>query len=455
MANKDNYLYPVTEATMHKYAASIFNPIRKGECVTTVWVPIAGRRFWNKFIIENIQLFSKELPDYKKYILVYIDPLELTEESLAGYLRLMAKNFFEVCKDNAICKGLIGSDERWKIFEDETASYSKLLEALKTLLGQVVSSGLKVVFFLGEFNEMDFANTLFYNNLKSLWSKLHSKLCYIFLVREDITKNENNVKWSELNEAIFENIVYVSLRNDRDTDYLINVFSKEYSISPTDEEKQLIKKLCGGHPYMLRIALKVISKHQHLIGKIGDLEKLLLGQYEFQTTCRIILDTMQENHKTILKAIAQGKVAEESSELEFLKNLGIVTTNIEGKQQIFGKIFELAAAGSESKKQTFEDGDGNLILDQITGTILLRGKAADERFTRQEYSILSVLLQNPNKLYSRDDIGNILWGKDSYEKYSDWAIDQVMSKVRRKLAGLETKTRMVTIRGRGYKLVLG
>ena len=100
MSAQDKYLYPVTPETLHKYAEDIFAPVRRGECVTTVWVPMAGRRMWNKFINENIYLFEKELPHYDKYLLVYIEPLDLTEESLAGYIRLMAKSFIEVATNN-------------------------------------------------------------------------------------------------------------------------------------------------------------------------------------------------------------------------------------------------------------------------------------------------------------------------------------------------------------------
>ena len=62
----DKYYYPVTPQTLHNYAASVFSPLRRGECVTTVWVPMAGRRMWNKFLIENIDLFETELPGFPK-----------------------------------------------------------------------------------------------------------------------------------------------------------------------------------------------------------------------------------------------------------------------------------------------------------------------------------------------------------------------------------------------------
>ena len=53
------------------------------------------------------------------------------------------------------------------IFDEQNASYSQLLENLRQLLRKVTESGMDVVFLIGEFDELDFANTIFYNNLKT------------------------------------------------------------------------------------------------------------------------------------------------------------------------------------------------------------------------------------------------------------------------------------------------
>src|SRR6476661_7326153 len=109
MNQDDKFFYPVKPEVLHDYASRVFSPICRGECVTAVWVPMTGRRMWNKFIIEHINLFEKELPNYNKYLLVYVEPLDLTEESIAGYLRLMGKSFIEVCKKNEYAKEKVAS----------------------------------------------------------------------------------------------------------------------------------------------------------------------------------------------------------------------------------------------------------------------------------------------------------------------------------------------------------
>jgi DNA-binding winged helix-turn-helix (wHTH) protein len=458
MADKNQFFYPVTESTIHDYAASIFGPIKRGECVTTVWVPMAGRRMWNKFIIDNIALFEKELPDYKKHIFVYVDPLDLTEQSLAGYLRLMIRSFIDVCSGCGCCKELIEPLIESNIFSDEQVSYSKLLEGFRELLMKVINSGFEPIFFLGEFDELAFANTTFFDNLKSLWNKVNHKIYYVFLMLGSVTKQENIKRWDELNEAILQNIIYIPIRTDEDFNYIVEVFSHEYSLKLSPGELEIIKNLCGGHPYMIKVAIRQISRCDENTRKnTSQLENMLLNYYELISVAKGIFDYRSEKEKQLLKLIVQKRDIDREEfqdDIELLENLGLIIKISDCSYRPFGKLYECAVTSSFKEKKPVQTvSDGNLKLEEETGSILLEGRTIEEHFTRQEYSVLVALLQKANKLQSRDDVGAAIWGKDSYEKYSDWAIDQLISKLRKKLESLKIKDRLVTLRGKGYKLI--
>jgi DNA-binding winged helix-turn-helix (wHTH) protein len=456
MAKDEKVQYPVTAETIHKYAEEIFTPIRRGECVTTIWPPMAGRRKHNKFIIENIELFEKELPGYNNYLLVYIEPLDLTEESSAGYMRLMAKSFIEACEKKRECKGRVKKEEFEKILDDDSASYSKLLEALKTLLNTISDSGLEVIFFLGEFDELHFANSIFFNNLKSLWSRMYPKVHYVFLLRERVTRVENISKWGELNEAILQNIIYISLLGKEDTDFILAQRMEEYKVNLSQKEVGIIKKLCGGHPFLLRVAVRVIANHRDELKESG-LEEFLAGYYELQSVARGISDVRSENERLVLRKIAEtgsSEITKENKDIvTALEKLGLIEKLEDGKYKLFGKLFGDIVLDQNKAKKVVESVEGSLRLDQENGAILFDGHTVEEELTRQEYSILEMFLRNISKLKSRDDLGAVLWGKDSYEKYSDWAIDQLVSKLRKKLSHLGSKDRIVTIRGKGYKFL--
>ncbi|HUW21852.1 MAG TPA: winged helix-turn-helix domain-containing protein [Candidatus Bathyarchaeia archaeon] len=91
-----------------------------------------------------------------------------------------------------------------------------------------------------------------------------------------------------------------------------------------------------------------------------------------------------------------------------------------------------------------------LTVDPQSGVILQGKRPIDLSLTGKEYDILVFFLTHKNFPISRDKIAEVLWGKDSYEKYSDWAIDQLIHQLRNKLALVGVKENLVTVKGKGY-----
>ncbi|QQS39224.1 winged helix-turn-helix transcriptional regulator [Candidatus Woesebacteria bacterium] len=447
--------YPVTPKTLHEYAESIFAPIRRGENVTTVWVPMAGRRLWNKFIIENIELFEKELPFYKKYCLVYIEPLDLTEESLSGYLRLIALSFIEAIKTSGI--GESAENKYEKTFKDENVTYANLLNEIKGMFQNVIQNGFEIVLFLGEFDELNFANKIFFHNLKSLWNRLYPSIHFVFLMREGVVKPISIDKWGDFSEVVLQNVIHIPMLVQQDIDFLIDNVSRGLNIKTTKEERELLSDLCGGHPYMLKVGLRIIANHKEEKLSIDQIEKILLNHYELRSVSRGILNVLDEKETATIFDIASERLILESksNQLKTLISLGLVYIERDGRLKIFSRLIKNTIGKIDTKKQSEYDviSNGNLILEENKGAISYRGKNVEEKFTSQEYVLINYFLNNKNTLKSRDDIGDVLWGDESCEKYSDWAIDQLISKLRKKLKDMGTTDKLTTIRGRGYKYI--
>lgn len=73
-------------------------------------------------------------------------------------------------------------------------------------------------------------------------------------------------------------------------------------------------------------------------------------------------------------------------------------------------------------------------------------------FSPQELAVLSLLFSHTKETVSRDVIAQSLWGNESAEKYSDWAIDKFISLIRQKLTQLNSSTKIKTIKNQGYLL---
>lgn len=71
--------------------------------------------------------------------------------------------------------------------------------------------------------------------------------------------------------------------------------------------------------------------------------------------------------------------------------------------------------------------------------------------TAQELNLLEYFTSHQNQIVSRDQISEILWGKLATTKYSDWAIDKAMSRLKNKIIN-NSKNKILTIKNAGYKM---
>jgi two-component system phosphate regulon response regulator OmpR len=105
-------------------------------------------------------------------------------------------------------------------------------------------------------------------------------------------------------------------------------------------------------------------------------------------------------------------------------------------------------AAGESEGQRVEA--GNLLLDKAKQTLLIEGK--EVALSSTEYRVLKVLMENPNRVLTRDQIMTLAQGKDFMA--FDRSIDVHISKLRAKLeSDPRSPKRIKTIWGSGYMFV--
>lgn len=80
---------------------------------------------------------------------------------------------------------------------------------------------------------------------------------------------------------------------------------------------------------------------------------------------------------------------------------------------------------------------------------ILNGKVELD-FTPKEYDLLVFLIKNKNRVFTRDQLLNSIWG---YDYIGDTrAIDDLVKKVRKKMADAATNLEITTVWGYGYKV---
>jgi two-component system, OmpR family, alkaline phosphatase synthesis response regulator PhoP len=89
---------------------------------------------------------------------------------------------------------------------------------------------------------------------------------------------------------------------------------------------------------------------------------------------------------------------------------------------------------------------GDLVIDRTSYTIKIKGREIN--LPKKEFELLFFLAQNPNKVFSRDDLLQNIWGSDVYVLAR--TVDVHIRKVREKIGD----DYITTVKGVGYKFNL-
>jgi hypothetical protein len=71
----------------------------------------------------------------------------------------------------------------------------------------------------------------------------------------------------------------------------------------------------------------------------------------------------------------------------------------------------------------------------------------------QEIKVVSLLWSKTEAIVSKEEIASAMWGDKSKEKFSEWAITQLMTRLRRKLKNIAPYISILSRKGEGYELI--
>jgi two-component system alkaline phosphatase synthesis response regulator PhoP len=110
---------------------------------------------------------------------------------------------------------------------------------------------------------------------------------------------------------------------------------------------------------------------------------------------------------------------------------------------LMSRINALFRRDSKKKSSASQISLGNLVIDRTSYTIKVKGKEIS--LPKKEFELLFFLAGNPNKVFSRDDLLQNIWGSDVYVLAR--TVDVHIRKVREKIGD----DYITTVKGVGYK----
>lgn len=167
---------------------------------------------------------------------------------------------------------------------------------------------------------------------------------------------------------------------------------------------------------------------------------IMMPEQDGVETCRQIreLPEMSDVHVTFLTA----RTEEYSEVAAFEAGADDYITKPIKPRALMSRISALFRKETKNKKRP-QIVEGNLTIDRSSYTVSVEGK----QFTlpKKEFELLYFLAQNPNKVFSRDELLQNIWGTDVYVLAR--TVDVHIRKVREKIGD----GYISTVKGVGYK----
>jgi len=162
---------------------------------------------------------------------------------------------------------------------------------------------------------------------------------------------------------------------------------------------------------------------------------------QFSTDQKYIINQFLNNNVTQSNPRINQKIINSTS-FKDLKKLGMFKNNSENTSFLFEEFIDLIKKVLKENKNIDVKGAYEKTINGINTTLLL---------SKDEQLAFNCLLNNEGNCVSYEKLAETIWGDKIDEKYSLWALNKLISRLRIKIqkAGLPKKT-IRTIRGKGY-----
>lgn len=216
----------------------------------------------------------------------------------------------------------------------------------------------------------------------------------------------------EFNSSVMQPLIILERISYVDSLPMIKELADRFGFYPSEEQKRDIYKWSYGHVGLIRTLF--LLKSQSPNKKFTPAE-LLTEPTVLERLCRIVGELGQDK----IKAIKSGQLG--LVERVFLKKFGYINS------------------------------EGGLFHPLIESFIFQKTPQPLLAFSLTEVRVLEYLRMHEDSVVSRDDIARIVWGEEECEdKYSDWAIGQLIYRLRKKLEFSAAHETIITRKGQGF-----
>lgn len=424
--NKEgNAVYAFPSKLLNSLAKKILSPIQRGESAVIKWFPHTGKSIFLKEIFSKNYLKQYFDATESLYCFIQIDlSLILNDNFTQGLLHYL---YCELAEKNGATRQNITNLSEHELYK-EIVNQSTIM----------TRKNIRVVFVIDE--------------IESIAPNLPQKLIQIF--SNIVFTNRNRIHTifnicnfdslhlfalSDKSYTLIQNQINIPLPTHEETEYFQNVFARRWSFKLSSTQKEALS-FFNCNNLLVKTALRKFEKDPKL-----DLQ-YILDDREVKQKIKIFYNLLGIIEKEVCRKImfhSDQFTPDEKLTLDYFEQLKIIRKV--GRKWVFSlPIIEYVLNNANQNLSINKNVDGELTLGSFPLHNVL---------TQNEYKTLLLLYTNKRSLVQRDALAKAIWGNVYLDKFSNWAIDKTISRIRKKLSNLGFNKNMIQIvKGKGYKL---
>jgi hypothetical protein len=336
-------------------------------------------------------------------------------------------------------------------------SFNEAIVALSEELGR------RVVFLFDEFDD-PFAGLdgRVFLNLRALRDKYGDCLCFVTATGTELGEQRQDAEASEFCEMFAGRVIYLTGLSQDEARQVVAGIARDEGVELDHDEVDFVLKQAGGHLGLLQAVTAVLIRVAAGAPVNLRTRSLMVARQQLDSEgpvraeCAKLWEQLsRDDRDALLRFVTRGSRPPLDEAMQVLVRKGILVSHRSpsGEDEspaVFGELFAGYARRQHRVQQTVRPG---VYVDVDSGDVWVDGKRAPV-LTDHEYRLLLLLYGRVNKIVTRDDVAEAVWGADYMENIDDARCDKLLSRLRGKIEADPANPKyLATVRGRGYKLV--
>jgi DNA-binding winged helix-turn-helix (wHTH) protein len=453
-------LYP--EVCRFPEIEKIISFIKEGYSCQMIAMPGVGRSIVCKFLSYNRNIRIKHLGDSQtSYHFVFVNFAEIKNRPLFDCLKFVFLELVSSLHERRLDDAFTKTDAIFKdclSYQDELVLFQGLKRAVDFLVHE---KNLHIILLFERFElYIPMLTDDFFVHLRSLRDTAKYKFSVVFSVTRPLEDLIEPAMMADFYEFFAGKLVYLTLTDMPGIKFRIEYLEK---LTGKKLDSKLVKNLLtltGGHGKLTRLATEALlatsqpldTHHPELDSGspdgipgqtqngLNELAKFLLSEKTIQSALQEIWNFLTPFDKRCILQVCNNEVCDNTS---FLTQIGLYKD----------KLITIPLFTEFIKKNHISLQKEPITYDSSLNIIKKGPQVISESLTSSEFRLLRFLMENQEKILTREEIINAVW-KDlaATAGVTDQALDQLIFRLRKKIEDNPNQPEYIqTVKGRGIK----